>query len=454
MKRDDSTAAVPEGLAHQLAHEHFGVSGGELAIEGLAASALVAEFGSPLFVYSANVMRHNLRALLDATHQQADVYYSVKANPNPAVIRVFAEAGAGAEIASGTEYEYARRAGVAPERILFAGPGKSNDELAHVITRGIHEIHAEAVDEIERISWIAGELGRTVSVSIRVNPDQAAQGGSMRMGGQATQFGIDEDQLEQVVARFATDDNIRIVGVHMFAGTQILDAATLIDQWQHGLAVADKLAGLLGRPLRTIDLGGGLGIPYFGKESALDLALVKQSFGALLDTVQGNPMLRDSRLIVEPGRFLVGPAGVYLARVVSMKTSRDQSFAITDGGMHHHLAASGNLGQIIKRDYPVMLANRALEPHDQPVTVVGPLCTPLDTYGRKTRFPMPRNGDLFAVLQSGAYGLTASPLGFLSQPAPAEILVDGGQPSVIRPRGSFHNPFPGVVDDSSPPVSP
>lgn len=425
-------------LAHRLLTESFAVNAnGSLTIEGLCVTDLAQEHGSPLFIYSAARMRQSLAAIRAATLNRADLFFSIKANPHPAVVKVFHEAGAGAEIASGAEYEAARRAGVPPDRIVFAGPGKSSEELSHVIARGIDEIHVEAFDELERLAHIATEQQTRVSISIRINPVESAQGGSMRMGGKAIQFGIDEEQLELVLDRYKQHDWLDIAGIHLFAGTQILDAQVLLKQWSHGLELAKRVARLLGRPLRTIDLGGGLGIPCFGKEAPLDLALIEAGAPALFASITDEPLLANTRIILEPGRFLAGPAGVYITRVVSMKQSRGEWFAVTNGGMHHHLAASGNLGQIIKRDFPLLLANHVASPHDQKVTVVGPLCTPLDTYGRKTPLPMPQVGDLVAVMQSGAYGLSASPVGFLSQPMAAEVLIDGGKARLIRAAGTF-----------------
>ncbi|MEZ5739748.1 MAG: type III PLP-dependent enzyme [Burkholderiaceae bacterium] len=439
MPQDPQTPTLPGRLLEQL----HGVRDGHLAIGNHDAAALAARFGSPLFVYDAALLRRALADLRGATLGRIDVYYSVKANPNPAIIQVFGQQGAGAEIASGAEYEAARRAGIDPGRILFAGPGKSTAELEHVIARGIGEIHAEAEDELDRLVDIARRLQRRIKVSLRVNPVDAAQGGSMRMGGKAAQFGIDEETLPAVIGRFAASPGLEIVGVHLFAGTQILDSGVLLRQWRHGIEVAGRVARELGRPLQTIDLGGGLGIPYHGKDQPLDLAHLQAGMPTLFALLDADPLLAKARVILEPGRYLAGPAGVYLARVVSVKASRGQWFAITDGGMHHHLAASGNLGQVIKRDYPLLLASRADAPvSDTPVTVVGPLCTPLDTWGRNTPLPLPVLGDTVAILQSGAYGLSASPVGFLSQPMPAEVLVDGDRIEQIGVRGTFENPRP------------
>ena len=413
---------------------------GEVAAGGLSLAELSETFGTPLFVYDAGVMRATYRALAEALSGFVGIFYSIKANPNPAVARVFVEEGAGLEIASAAEYEAARAAGATPERILFAGPGKGEAELAHVIDRGIGEIHLESEEEIERVCAVARRLGRKVEVALRINPSAAAQGGAMRMGGKPSPFGFDEETVEAVADAVVARPELDLRGIHLFAGTQVLDADVLAAQWAHGLALAGRVARHLGRPLATIDLGGGLGIPYFAGESALDLARLAQHVAGLKATLREEPLIRDASVVVEPGRFLVGPSGFYVVRVLAAKTSRGQRFLVTDGGMHHHLAASGNLGQVIKRDYPfVAVTGGGGELSAQ--TVVGPLCTPLDTIARQALLPALQAGDVIAVRQSGAYGLTASPVGFLSHPTPAEVLVENGRAHLIRPRGTFAAPI-------------
>jgi diaminopimelate decarboxylase len=258
----------------------------------------------------------------------------------------------------------------------------------------------------------------------------------MRMGGKATPFGVDEEQLDQAIEALAADAGLDLRGLHLFAGTQILDAATLARQWRRALDLAVRMSERLGRPVETIDVGGGLGIPYFAGEAPLDLDALATA-AAELAALARDRGLGAARFVVEPGRYLVGEAGVYLARVVDVKTSRGKRFAILDGGMNHHLAASGNLGQVIKRNFPVTLASRLDAPAGARVDVVGPLCTPLDTLARDAELPEPVAGDLVAVLQSGAYARAASPLGFLSHATPPEVLVTGGQPRLVRRRGTL-----------------
>ncbi|GLS42240.1 type III PLP-dependent enzyme [Methylobacterium brachythecii] len=418
----------------------FGSHEGDLAIGGIPLTNLAEQFGTPLYVYDAERIRGAYRHLSETVAGLAGIYYSIKANPNPAIAHVLVEEGAGLEIASAAEYIAARAAGAQPKRILFAGPGKRPDELAYVIERGIGEIHLESHEEIARVAAIGQGLGVEVPVALRINPSATAQGGAMRMGGKPSPFGFDEEGLEAVIDVVSAHPSLRLAGIHLFVGTQILDADVLAGQWAHGLRLAVRAAQHLGRPLDTIDLGGGLGIPYFQGETALDLQRLGERIQDLRTFVRNQPLIRDAAVVIEPGRFLVGPAGLYAGQVLASKISRGTRFLVIDGGMHHHLAASGNLGQVIKRDYPVVAAtSRGRE--TSPCIVVGPLCTPLDTLARQAMLPDLRAGELVAILQSGAYGLTASPIGFLSHPSPAEVLVDGGRISLIRARGSFEAPI-------------
>ncbi|MDV2986752.1 UNVERIFIED_CONTAM: type III PLP-dependent enzyme [Methylobacteriaceae bacterium AG10] len=423
-------------LAAALIAENFSRDGaGILRVGGLPLTELAEDFGTPLFVYDAATMRRTYRALRDALAGFAEVDYSVKANPNPAVIRVFHEQGAGAEIASGAEFDAAIEAGVPPERILFAGPGKGAADLDRVVAGGIGEIHLENREEMFRVAAAGERHGVTVRVALRINPGAAAQGGAMRMGGKPSPFGFDEEAIDAAIDAVEAQAALRLVGLHLFAGTQGLKAETLLGQWAYGLGLAARIARRIGRPLETIDLGGGLGIPYFSGDAALDLGALRAGLPDLTATLRADPLLAGARVVLEPGRYLAGPAGVYVARVLAVKESRGSRFVITDGGMHHHLAASGNLGQIVKRDFPLAAVVDGGGAERAATAVVGPLCTPLDMLARAAPLPPLAEGDLVAVLQSGAYGLTASPTGFLSHPMPAELLVEGGRATAIRPRG-------------------
>lgn len=419
-------------LGDVLVADIFARVDGRLQVGELDVADLAATHGTPLFVYDAELMRRSYRALATAVSGFAAVDYSVKANPDPAVIRIFAAEGAGAEIASGAEFTAALAAGIEPGRILFAGPGKSDADIDRVVGQGIGEIHLENAEEMVRVDEAARRHGRIQAVAIRVNPGPDAQGGAMRMGGKPSPFGFDEEDLDAVVDAVAARPNLHLAGLHLFAGTQGLSAATVLGQWAYGLRLAARVAGRIGRPLATVDLGGGLGIPYFAGDTALDLAALRAGIPALKAFVEADPHLAGARIVLEPGRYLVGPAGLYVVGVRAVKPSRGSRFVITDGGMHHHLAASGNLGQVVKRDYPVVAV---IDPGGSrsACAVVGPLCTPLDMLARAASLPDLGAGDLVAILQSGAYGLTASPNRFLGHPLPVELLVDGGR---ARPIGT------------------
>ena len=407
---------------YELAASIFNVEGADLLVGSVPIREIVARSGTPAYVYDADVMRRIYRGLADVLAGFAHIHYSVKANPHPAVIRLFVEEGAGVEIASVGEYRAALRAGAAPETILFAGPGKRLSELEEVTSNGIGEIHIESIEEIDRLK----NLGRPVRASLRINPVPSVQAGAMRMGGKPTAFGFDEEDLETAVKAVAGASNIDLVGVHIYGGTQILDAQALVQQWRHAIDIASRTARLIGTPLATIDLGGGLGVPYYAGEEQLDLDVIASATLSLAEGLKTERLLSDTKVIIEPGRFLTGPAGVYVSEVNAVKMSRGVRFLVTDGGMHHHLAASGNLGQVIKRSYPVVAATRMCDRNLSPAIVAGPLCTPLDVIGRDVMLPDLAAGDYVAVLQSGAYGLTASPANFLSHPPPAEVIVERG----------------------------
>ncbi len=419
-----------------LARRYFEVADGELHVGGLPVSELVRRFGTPLFAYDATVLDRQLRELQEALPPSFDIYYSVKANPNPWILRHFIGHGCGLEIASAGEYHCAVVAGCPRDRIVFAGPGKTSPELELVLVQGVEEIHVESLAEIERVAALAECLGRSAAVALRVNPGEEALGGALQMGGKPAAFGIDEERLDDATDLVLSQRALRLTGIHLFTGTQILDATVLTRQYRSGIAIARRLTERLGRPLQTVDLGGGLGIPYGQTDQCLDLTKLREGLAALWASVVGDPLFDGTRFIVEPGRFLVGPAGVYVTSVVDVKVSRGKTFVVTDGGMNHHLAASGHLGQALRRNFPVAILNKLDHEIRVVADVVGPLCTPLDVLARGTQLSVPEVGDIVGVIQSGAYARSASPLNFLSHPTPPEILVRDGNAHLIRRRGT------------------
>jgi diaminopimelate decarboxylase len=424
-----------DDLALSLAKQYHGVSHGELVVGGIPVRLLAEKYRTPLFVYDMKILDRKLAALRGALPARFQICYSVKANPNRTILRHFLSRGCGLEIASAGEFHRALQAGCQPARMLFAGPGKTEAELTLVLSRGIGEIHIESLTEAQRIGDIGRRLGVRARIAIRVNPAGEAEGGAMRMGGRPAAFGLDEEILDEVLAQVLADQCLVLRGIHLFAGTQILDASIVANQYRHGLDVARRAARRIGGPLLTVDFGGGLGIPYFAHEKELDLEQLRSELKALFGEVEADAAFQGTQFLVEPGRFLVGEAGVYVARVNDIKVSRGKKFLILDGGMNHHLAASGNLGQTIKRNYPVALVNKLGAPAQETVDVAGPLCTPLDTLARGVELPRAEIGDFFGVFQSGAYARSASPLGFLSHPTPPEICVDTGQDVLVCARG-------------------
>ena len=429
-----------------LIAQYFGTASGELTVGGISVTELARQYGTPLYIYDTGVIDRKWTVLRTALPEEFAIYFSVKANPNPAIVRHLLMKGAGLEVASGGELCEAIAAGCAPADVVFAGPGKSEAELEMAIAYGIGEVHVESAVEVGRVGAIATRLGVQARAALRVNPAAEAQGGAMRMGGKAAPFGVDEECLDAVLDVMLAELGVEFRGLHLFTGTQILDYEVLIRQYRCGLDIARRVAKRVGHPLQTVDFGGGLGIPYFAKEEELDAEKFGEKLGKMMDEIRGDELFAGTRFVVEPGRYLVGEAGVYLTRIADIKMSRGRTFYIVDGGMNHHLAASGNLGQVIKRNFPVAVANRLGCVPTETVDLVGPLCTPLDTLARDIALSKAEVGDLVGIFQSGAYGLTASPVGFLSHRTPAEILVGDGRARVIRARGEWRAvPKPGPV---------
>jgi diaminopimelate decarboxylase len=406
---------------------------------GLPVRALAEKYGTPLFIYDRGVLDSKWNQLRAALPARFAISYSVKANPNRAFLEYFLEKGAGLEVASQGEFHQALAAGCPAGRILFAGPGKTEAEIEFVLARGIGEIHIESPREAERVIAISRRLGKRARVAVRVNPASEVQGGAMRMGGKPAAFGVDEEALDTVLDPLLGSDAVEFRGMHIYIGTQILDHAILVGQYAHGLEVARRIVKRIGHPLATLDFGGGLGIPYFSNEHELDTVALREGLAKLFVSIEKDGDFAGTKFMVEPGRYLVGEAGVYVARVTDIKISRGKKFLICDGGMHHHLAASGNLGQTIKRNYPVAILNKLDRPAAGAVEVAGPLCTPLDVLARNAELPEPEIGDLIGVFQSGAYARAASPLGFLSHPAPPEVWVEKGESRLIRRRGEVED---------------
>ncbi len=435
------TPVLDKTLATTLLSEAFSLKGNQYCIGNVPIPALAQEYGTPLFLYDSSRLEFQYQRLRETFPSKVNIFYSVKANPNRRFLKFFLSKGCGLEVASGGEFAQALQSGCPAENVLFAGPGKTEPELEYVLSKGIGEIHAESVKEIQRIACFAEKLGKVAKVALRVNPSEEAQGGAMRMGGKPSQFGIDEEKMGEAISLIHSFPHLQFQGIHLFSGTQILDEDILIKQYKKAVAIGRKVFSQTGVGLQTVDFGGGLGIPYFAGDKALDLKTLQDHLSTLFLEIEADPIFSQTRFIVEPGRFLVGSAGIFLVQVLDVKQSRGKTFVVVDGGMNHHLAASGNLGQVIKKNFPIVnLSQTSGSSHPNEPTemdIVGPLCTPLDTLGRAVRLPLPQIGDFLGILQSGAYARTASPLGFLSHVTPPEVLVLPDRSELIRRRGTI-----------------
>ena len=401
-------------------HTQFAVQNGELLFGGQPLSRLAARIGqTPFYAYDRALLARRLAELRAALPAEIELHYAMKANPMPALVGHMARLVDGIDVASAGELQVALDAGADPRHVSFAGPGKRDAELRQAVAAGIL-VNVESAREIAPLAAAADELGLPARVALRVNPDFELKSSGMKMGGGPKQFGVDAEAAPAVLAEIGRA-GLAFEGFHLFAGSQNLKAEAIVEAQQKCFALALRLAEHAPAPVRTLNLGGGFGIPYFPGEQPLELAPI----GAALANIVAEAAARlpDARIVLELGRYLVGEAGIYVCRITDIKVSRGHTFLVTDGGLHHHLAASGNFGQVIRKNYPVAIGNRMDAPFGKAVSVVGPLCTPLDIIADRMALPAAQIGDFVVVSQSGAYGASASPQGFLGHPKVAEALV-------------------------------
>ena len=389
---------------------------GGLALDRLAERA----GGTPFFAYDRALLSERVALLRAHLPAGLDLSYAVKANPMPAVVQHLSGLVDSLDVASSAEMLTALDTPMPPERISFAGPGKTPAELTQAVAAGV-TIEMESETEADRITAIGERMGIRPRVAIRVNPDFQVKGSGMRLGGGPQQFGIDSELVPDLLVRLARAD-LELLGFHVFAGSQNLNADILAEAQRKTVELIVRLAELAPQPVRYVNIGGGFGIPYFEGDAPLDLPAVSENLEGLLSEAI-KPNLPEARVVLELGRYIVGECGFYVTRVIDRKQSRGKTFLVVDGGLHHQLAASGNFGQVIRRNYRVAIGNRIDHDPVEEVNVVGCLCTPLDLLASNVVLPECDIGDLVVVFQAGAYGLTASPTAFLSHPAPVEMLV-------------------------------
>jgi diaminopimelate decarboxylase len=407
------------GARHPAA-ARFPIVRHELTIGGMPLSMLVARAGrTPFYAYDRTLLRSRVEELRAVLPPQVRMHYAIKANPMPALVSFMAGRVDGLDVASGAELLVALDAGCDPQEISFAGPGKGEVELAQAVAAGVL-VNVESSREVHLLAQIAERLGCKARVAVRVNPDFELKLSGMKMGGGAKQFGIDAEQVPAVLDEIGRC-GLAFEGFHIFSGSQNLRVEAICEAQSNALELAVKLAAHAGAPVRSINLGGGFGIPYFPGDKPLDVAPIGEHLHGLV--ASAGQRLPEAVLVIELGRYLVGEAGIYVCRVLDRKVSRGEVFLVTDGGLHHHLSASGNFGQVIRKNYPVEIGNRLAPGPREVASVVGPLCTPLDLLADRMELAAAGPGDLVVVYQSGAYGLTASPTRFLSHAPPTELLV-------------------------------
>lgn len=398
----------------------FAIANNQLVVGGKSLQQLAAQVGqTPFYAYDRKLLQARVAELRAALPPSVKLHYAMKANPMPALVGLMAGLVDGIDVASAGELKIALDAGANPKEISFAGPGKRRVELRQSVAAGVL-INLESFREVTELEYITKELGLPARIAVRVNPDFELKGSGMKMGGGPKQFGVDAEQVPELLAQISKSE-LQFEGFHLFAGSQNLKAESICEAQQKSYELALRLSAHAPAPVRFLNLGGGFGIPYFPGEQRLDLTSIGENIRQIASRAAAE--MPDVELVIELGRFLVGEAGIYVTQVVDRKISRGQTYLVVDGGLNHHLSASGNFGQVIRKNYPVAIGNRMNNQEKETSSVVGPLCTPLDLLADRMELPIAHPGDLVVVFQSGAYGASASPHYFLGHPAPIEVLV-------------------------------
>lgn len=398
----------------------FSVVDGQFAVGGIPLGRLAARVGrTPFYAYDRQLLTNRTSRVRSLLSDRVSLHYAMKANPMPALVCHMTGIVDGIDVASGRELLVALDAGADPREVSFAGPAKTDQELAQAVAAGIL-VNVESRRELDILASTSNRVGLPARVAVRVNPDFELKGSGMKMGGGPKQFGIDAEAVPDVL-RAIGERNLSFEGFHVFAGSQNLRLEAIAEAQAKSYDLVRRLSDFAPSAVRWLNLGGGFGIPYFPGDAPLDLASAVESLNEIAEASRKD--FDDVRVVLELGRYLVAEAGVYVCRVLDRKVSRGHPFLITDGGLHHNLSASGNFGQVIRRNYPVVVGSRIESLETEVASVVGPLCTPLDLLADKMELAVAGPGDLIVVQHSGAYGATASPQAFLSHPAVVEVLV-------------------------------
>ena len=410
----------PRALPTHAPMTQFSVTNGQLLVGELSLERLVAQVGqTPFYAYDRKLLQTRVTELRAALPLSIKLHYAMKANPMPAVVNWMAGLVDGIDVASAGELKTALDAGVLPHDISFAGPGKRRNELRQSVAAGVL-INLESFREVDKLASISRELALPARIAVRVNPDFELKGSGMKMGGGPKQFGVDAEEVPKLLSKIK-EAKLQFEGFHLFAGSQNLKAESICEAQQKSYELALRLAKDAPSAVKSLNLGGGFGIPYFPGERPLDLNTIGENLQQIVDRAAIE--MPEAELVIELGRYLVGEAGIYVTQVVDRKISRGQTYLIVDGGLNHHLSATGNFGQVIRKNYPVTIGNRMATQEKETVSIVGPLCTPLDLLADRMDLPTCQPGDLVVIFQSGAYGASASPHNFLGHPPPVEVLI-------------------------------
>ncbi len=400
--------------------KNFEVKENQLIIGGKKLIDWAAEHGTPFYLYDNSIIKKKIGLFRQYMPSEVKLFYAAKANPSIEVLKGMVGLVDGFDAASAGEIRAIVRSGGNSETVSFAGPGKTIDELSYAVRVGIGSINIESERELELIADEAKRQNKIPKISIRINPDFELYGSGIKMGGGAKQFGIDAERIPGLLKRLPKFP-VMFRGFHIYTGSQNLSADSITDVMEQSLKLCLQLAGNASESIQLLNLGGGFGIPYFNKDEELDIPVIGKRLTSLLKIYK--PMFPKAVFVIELGRYLVGESGIYVTQLLYKKKSRGKIFLITDGGMNHHLAASGNFGQVLRKNFPIIVGTNVSSSECEQVDVVGPLCTPLDLLGSKIDLPKSSEGDLIVFMNSGAYGYSASPLLFLGHEPPREIFV-------------------------------
>lgn len=402
-------------------------------------------FGTPCFVYFTDTIERRIRELERAFGGRFALSYAVKSNPNPALLEWLKGRVPCLDVSSIGEMRLAQQAGWEPRRLSFTGPAKQERELREAIAGGIGELVLESLREARLADRLARSLGRNQKVLVRIAPDSVPKGFGDHMAGRPAAFGIDIEDVAAALPEIASMPNLRLAGFHIYSGTQCLRPDAIVENYRTFIGLFRSLCAKYAIAPEVLIFGSGLGIPYHDNDAPLDLFQVAHAIAPDLDELRALPHFSGTHLRLELGRYLVGEAGYFVTRVVSIKRSRGARFAICNGGMNNHLPASGNFGMVIRRNYSMHKVGAKAETALEKVDIAGPLCTSIDKLASGIELPRLEEGDLIAVHNSGAYGLTASPLLFISHAPAAELMFGDG---TLRDISRFGSCWP-----SSSPVS-